>query len=276
METAQTRALFCFFPVPIRAEGSKSAARYQQLSMKPTSSYRIDPGDRTATREIPGGIELGIPGNRADQRGRASTSVLQTGDAVVARLAPLFFVSGVAALVYQVCWQRLLFAAFGVDIDSVTIIVSVFMLGLGLGALAGGSLADRRPDLTLRFFAVAELGIGAFGLFSPELIRAVGDRFVSAPHWEVAVANFVLLLFPTCLMGATLPVLVAHVTRLWGNVGRSIGTLYQFNTFGAACGVAIVGFGWMLFFELDAAIRMAAALNIAVSVLTFAWVRRHG
>ena len=86
---------------------------------------------------------------------------------MVARLAPLFFVSGVAALVYQVCWQRLLFAAFGVDIDSVTIIVSVFMLGLGLGALVGGDLADRRPGWALRFFALAELGIGVFGLFSP-------------------------------------------------------------------------------------------------------------
>ena len=47
-------------------------------------------------------------------------------------------------------------------------------------------------------------------------------------------------------MGATLPILVAHVTRLWGNVGKSIGLLYQVNTFGAAFGVAIVGFVWFL------------------------------
>jgi MFS family permease len=200
----------------------------------------------------------------------------RTDDYVVSRLAPLFFVSGVAALVYQVCWQRLLFAAFGVDIDSVTIIVAVFMLGLGLGALAGGHLADRWPRLALRMFALAELGIGVFGLFSPDLIAAVGEQFVAAPQWQVAIANFLLLLPPTCLMGATLPVLVAHVTRLWGNVGRSIGMLYQFNTFGAAIGVALVGFVWLLFFELNAAIRMAAILNILVSALTVLWVKRHG
>ena len=197
-------------------------------------------------------------------------------DVVAKRLAPLFFVSGVAALVYQVCWQRLLFSAFGVDIDSVTIIVSVFMLGLGLGALVGGDLADRHPTLSLRFFALAELGIGTFGLFSPDLIRATGDLFVAAPQWQVAIANFLLLLLPTCLMGGTLPILVAHVTRLWGNVGKSIGLLYQVNTFGAAVGVAIVGFGWFLLFELDTAIRMAAILNIAVSILTLVWVKRHG
>ena len=59
-------------------------------------------------------------------------------DAREGRLVLLFFVSGIAALIYQVCWQRLLFEAFGVDMESVTIIVSTFMLGLGLGALVGG------------------------------------------------------------------------------------------------------------------------------------------
>jgi MFS family permease len=215
---------------------------------------------------------------------RSDLPLARTGDAVLAedgarvatRLAPLFFISGIAALVYQICWQRLLFSAFGVDIDSVTIIVSVFMLGLGLGALVGGDLADRRPEYALRFFALAELGIGAFGVFSPDLIRATGDLLVGAPQWQVAVANFLLLLIPTFLMGATLPILVAYVTRLWGNVGKSIGLLYQVNTFGAALGTAIVGFAWFLLFELDAAIRMAAVLNIVVSVLTLAWVKRHG
>lgn len=194
---------------------------------------------------------------------------------VTTRLAPLFFVSGVSALVYQVCWQRLLFMSFGIDIDSVTIIVSVFMLGLGLGALVGGDLADRWPKLALPLFAVSELGIGVFGLFSPVLIRLTGDLFVGAPHWQVLVANFVLLLVPTSLMGATLPVLVAHVTRVWGNVGKSIGLLYQVNTLGAALGTAAVGFVWFMFFELDTAIRGAAILNILVSTLTLAWIRQH-
>lgn len=208
----------------------------------------------------------------------ASTPLSQTRESalVTRRLAPLFFVSGVSALVYQVCWQRLLFASFGVDIDSVTIIVSVFMLGLGLGALVGGDLADRRPDLALRFFALAELGIGLFGLASPGLIRSTGDLFVAAPQWQIVVANFLLLLVPTCLMGATLPILVAYVTRLWGNVGKSIGLLYQVNTFGAAFGVAVVGFLWFLLFEIDMAIRMAALLNILVSLLTITWIKRHG
>lgn len=197
------------------------------------------------------------------------------GDLMTKRLAPLFFVSGGAALIYQVCWQRLLFTVFGVDIDSITIIVSVFMLGLGLGALLGGSLADRCPKLTLLFFALSEFGIGLFGWFSPDLIRATGNLFVAAPQWQIAVVNFLLLLLPTSLMGATLPILVAHVTRLWGNVGKSIGMLYQVNTLGAAIGVAIIGLPWFLFFEIDTAIRMAAVLNILVSVITLLWIQRQ-
>ena len=55
-------------------------------------------------------------------------------------LAVLFMLSGVAALIYQVVWQRLLFTLFGVNIESVTLIVSIFMFGLGVGAIVGGWL----------------------------------------------------------------------------------------------------------------------------------------
>lgn len=203
---------------------------------------------------------------------------VDTAPAVVARrLAPLFFASGTAALIYQLGWQRLLFTAVGVDIESITIVVSVFMLGLGLGALLGGQLADRHPQRALIFFAAAECAIGLFGWFSPELLRACAQMLVMAPRAVVAVANFGLLLLPTCLMGATLPILVAHLTRLYGNVGQSIGLLYQANTLGAAVGVALFGFLWFLLFDLDTAIRFAAVLNLAIAATTALWARRaHG
>src|SRR6185295_16075978 len=59
-------------------------------------------------------------------------------------LCVLFFVSGFPALIYQLAWQRALFRIFGVNIESVTIVVTAFMLGLGLGSLAGGWLSTRR------------------------------------------------------------------------------------------------------------------------------------
>lgn len=60
-------------------------------------------------------------------------------------LAFLFLVSGFAALIYQIVWERALFSAFGVNIESITIVVSLFMLGLGLGSMAGGIVARRFP-----------------------------------------------------------------------------------------------------------------------------------
>src|SRR3954471_2615696 len=103
-------------------------------------------------------------------------------------LAAPFFLSGFAALVYQVCWQRLLFVALGTDIDSITIIVSTFMLGLGVGALAGGALHDRYPDRILPLFAGAEAGIGMFGLATPHLIADLGAAVVGQSLAVIAAA----------------------------------------------------------------------------------------
>jgi len=192
---------------------------------------------------------------------------------ILTRLMPLFAVSGVAALMYQICWQRLLFVAFGVDVDSVTIIVSTFMLGLGVGALVGGQLADRFPNRTLTLFALIELGIGAFGAASPTLIRAVGAIAIHGSLPTIAIANFLLLLFPTVLMGATLPILVAHVVRTYNSIGVSIGLLYFVNTLGAAAGAAVTGFIALYHFGLTPTIYLAAALNAAVACAVWLGLR---
>src|SRR5437899_76533 len=78
----------------------------------------------------------------------------------------LFFLSGFPALLYQIVWQRALFTIYGVNVESVTIIVTVFMLGLGLGSLAGGRLSARPGLPLLRVFGMIELGIAAFGAVS--------------------------------------------------------------------------------------------------------------
>jgi predicted membrane-bound spermidine synthase len=188
-------------------------------------------------------------------------------------LAAPFFLSGVAALVYQVCWQRLLFVALGTDIDSITIIVSTFMLGLGVGALAGGALADRYPERILTLFAGAEAGIGLFGLASPHLIAGVGAAVVGQSLAVIAAANFTLLLIPTTLMGATLPMLVALFAHRQITVGVSIGGLYCLNTFGAALGAIGVGFVAFYFLDINTVIYSAAVINFLVSALTLAIAR---
>ena len=77
----------------------------------------------------------------------------------------LFFFSGLPALIYQLIWQRALFSAFGVNIESITIVVTIFILGLGLGGLFGGFLSRWFSRVLLGLFAALEIAVGVYGYF---------------------------------------------------------------------------------------------------------------
>src|SRR5271167_4083290 len=85
----------------------------------------------------------------------------------------LFFLSGFPALIYQIVWQRSLFTIYGVNIESVTMVVTAFMLGLGLGSLLGGFVSTLSGIPLLAAFGLAELGTGVFGLVSLRLFHWV-------------------------------------------------------------------------------------------------------
>ena len=88
----------------------------------------------------------------------------------------LFFFSGAPAFIYQLTWQRALFLIFGVNIEFVTIVVTAFMLGLGIGSLAGGWLSRKQRAVPLLLLLAAiEVLTGAFGLMSLSLFDKVGD-----------------------------------------------------------------------------------------------------
>src|SRR5690348_11634780 len=115
----------------------------------------------------------------------------------------LFFLSGFPALIYQIVWQRSLFTIYGVNIESVTIVVSAFMLGLGIGSLAGGAVS-RLPRLpTLAVFGAVELSIGAFGLASLHIFHLAGTATARSSLFVTGLVTFMLVLLPTTLMGGT-------------------------------------------------------------------------
>lgn len=146
----------------------------------------------------------------------------------------VFLASGFAALLYQVVWQRSLFAIYGINIESVTVVVTAFMLGLGFGSFAGGAISKDPARPALLLFGLVELGIGAFGLASLPLFHWVGGLTLGLSPVATALVTLLLVLVPTMLMGGTLPLLVAHMVRKNGNVGRSVGGLYFVNTLGSA------------------------------------------
>src|ERR1700733_3165696 len=126
-------------------------------------------------------------------------------------LCVLFFFSGFPALIYQLTWQRALFRTFGVNIESATIVVTAFMLGLGLGSLAGGWLSKRQGISLLPLLAAIEIATAAFGIVSLSIFERIGAVAVDWPLPAMAALNLVLVIVPTLLMGATLPILVSHL-----------------------------------------------------------------
>jgi hypothetical protein len=185
----------------------------------------------------------------------------------------LFMVSGFAALIYQVVWQRVLFAAFGVNIESVTIIVSVFMFGLGIGSFVGGWLSTVMPGRLPLLFVACELLIGLFGLVSIPLIETVGTATLHRSLLGISLTIYGLLSFPTLLMGATLPILVTYLHQHYGHVGTSVGTLYWVNTIGSALACFIAVDLLFVVGGLQEAVVVAAACNFAVALLVFRQAR---
>ena len=183
--------------------------------------------------------------------------------------AVLFFVSGFSALLYQVIWQRVLGIFSGVHIYSVTMIVTAFMIGLGLGSLFGGRLGDRHGRRTaLLLFAGCELGIGIFALASPWLYYdlaylQLGD-WIRTPE-VLPLVHFALLLVPTLLMGASLPLLSRAVVPGVAGAARTIALLYGLNTAGAALGAGIAS--WVLIgaFGFVGTIQIGAVGNLLVA-----------
>ena len=177
----------------------------------------------------------------------------------------LFFLSGFAALLYQVVWQRMLALFCGVDVYSATITVTAFMGGLGVGSLAGGYAADRlSPRASLVAFAAAELAISLFALASKWLYYDVLYlRFadVLASRLLAGGILFVSLLWPTFFMGVSLPLLSRALTRHIDRAASIVGALYGVNTLGAATGALVTLWFFMRALGLEASLVVGAVLN---------------
>lgn len=180
----------------------------------------------------------------------------------------VFFFSGLASLIYQVVWQRMLTLYYGVGSLSITLIVSVYMLGLGFGALLGGAVSERRGNKLALYLAI-ELALGLFGLGSPFFLDFLGHSTAGSPYWLSLLWIFLFLSFPTLLMGMTLPVIVKAFNRDTENFKDSVSFLYFINTLGAAFGALLASFGLISFAGLDAGIYTAVSINFGLAALMY-------
>src|SRR5258708_6089155 len=191
-----------------------------------------------------------------------------------------FFVSGFCGILYERVWLRLAMAQFGVTTALVSIVLSMFMAGLGVGSWAAGALIKRfesRPNFPpLRLYALCELLIGASALVVP-LQLLLGHRLIewlSGQHgissglfYLVAGSWLALTLIPWCAcMGATIPLAMFAIRTDFQNESpRSFSFLYVANLVGAVAG-ALIPLLFIEAFGFYGALRIGMSLNIAVAI----------
>jgi predicted membrane-bound spermidine synthase len=201
----------------------------------------------------------------------------------------MFFLSGVCALLYQVVWTRLAFAAFGVVTPVLSVVVSVFMLGLGAGSLLGGAWAGALPaernDRALVGYAVVEAITGLGGWAVPHLFslgRGWLGSLGATDSGSYLAASAIVIAFSllpwTIAMGATFPLAIGFLRGREGGTG-GFGALYLANVLGALAGV--LGSSYLLLEVLgfSQTLVVAVTLNLTLALAALAWwhkARKHG
>ncbi len=192
-----------------------------------------------------------------------------------------FFFSGFSGLLYQVVWTRLAFAQFGVITPVLSLIISVFMLGLGLGSVYGASWArslGRRFGVSpLQLYAGAE-ALTAVGAFAVPASFALGGSLLlrtgaagSAEFLALSALCIVLALLPWCvMMGTTIPLMMAFVRCNAAGTGGSFSFLYAANVLGAAAGAIVSAVVLIELLGLHATGEAGAAGNITAALLALA------
>lgn len=182
--------------------------------------------------------------------------------------ACLLFVSGGAALIYQVLWIKQLSLVVGVEVHAITTGVSAFFAGLALGGLLFGRWADRlaRP---VRLYALLELAVAAIGIGATlGLAHAPGPfaRLEDSTGPLAWALPFLLVGLPALLMGGTLPVLVRALTPAAGQLGSAGGRLYAANTAGAIAGTLLSAFLLIPQLGVFGSACAAATLNLLAAL----------
>jgi spermidine synthase len=198
---------------------------------------------------------------------------------LLATVFVLFFASGALALVYQVVWTRMMTHVFGSTAVAVGTVLAAFMGGLAIGSWYFGRIADRVPD-RLRLYARIEVGIAIAAGVShlaldrldalyPALYDVTGGMapLLAAVRFLCA---FALVMGPTVLMGATLPVLGRLVVDDLDRVGLRLGALYAVNTAGAVIGVLVTGFWLIGAVGVHVPAYLAMAGNLTIGLV--AWI----
>jgi len=198
----------------------------------------------------------------------------------------MFFLSGFCGLLYQIVWLRKAFAIFGVITPVISVVISVFMIGLFLGSWAAGKwikvLTEKLNVSAIYLYALAEFLIGIGGLSVPYLF-SLSDNFLlpignvgSVIYLILSAFVIVVVLLPWCiLMGATYPLMMAFLEKHYHQEKTSFSFLYLANVIGAMTGTLFTALFLIELFGFRNTLFISAIMNITVSLLAVSFGYRH-
>lgn len=186
-----------------------------------------------------------------------------------------FFISGISGLIYEVIWSRLLGLVFGNTTFATSTVLTAYMAGLALGSYISARFVDRLKQ-PLKAYGFLEIGIGIYCLLLPFIIKLLGaiylpiQRDYNPSFYSISLIRFalcfIILLIPTTLMGATLPVFSRFYVRQDEKFGHGVGRVYSVNTFGAFVGVMLSGFVMIAYLGVSITIWIAVAGNLIAAI----------
>lgn len=212
-----------------------------------------------------------------------STLFLRYSDNILRLVAWCFVLSGATGLIYEVLWVRMLGLVFGATTLAVSTVLAAFMGGLALGSALAGRMGGKvvRP---VRAYGLLEIGVALYALAVPLLFALIDHLYVIL--WQQFHPSFfvfsslrfllscLMLLLPTTLMGATLPLLAAALLRRRGPASTSVTKLYTRNLVGAICGSIAAGFFLLPALGIRTTIYTASLINIIIGLAAILADRR--
>jgi predicted membrane-bound spermidine synthase len=194
-----------------------------------------------------------------------------------------FLVSGFCSILYEIIWLRLAMAQFGVTTAMVSLVISAFMIGLGLGSWGSGMVVRRYGAgarfPALKLYALMELLIGFSAIVVPHelfwgrllLLKIVREMAISSSYYYFPSGLWLAItLVPWCVcMGATFPLAMAAIKQdREPRAANSFSYLYLANVLGAAAG-SVVPLFLIEIYGFQRTLYISALLNLILAVAAF-------
>lgn len=189
-----------------------------------------------------------------------------------------FFLSGFAALAIEVVWIRFLSLTLGTSIYAISIITASFLIGLSLGSFLISKYSGKIKH-PITAFAFVEMGIALSGILVLLLLDKLDVPYLMLYHAfdsyypftiSLFIIIFIIILIPTTLMGATMPMVSKIVSNEFEFIGADIGAVYSINTFGAIFGTIFASFVLIPRIGMIKTGVFGAAIGVSIALMLFA------